>query len=44
MITVDAVDNFLGKLAGVSDPEEKKRKIIGHTFIEEFEKKEAKKT
>ncbi len=41
LITVDAVDNFLGKLAGVSDPETK-RKIIGHTFIEEFEK-EAKK-
>ncbi len=41
LITVDAVDNFLGKLADVSDPEEK-RKIIGHTFIEEFEK-EAKK-
>ena len=41
LITVDAVDNFLGKLEGVSDPEEK-RKIIGHTFIEEFEK-EAKK-
>ncbi len=37
LITVDAVDNFLGKLAGVSDPETK-RKIIGHTFIEEFEK------
>jgi len=41
LITVDAVDNFLTKLAGVSNPEEK-RKIIGHTFIEEFEK-EAKK-
>jgi len=41
LITVDAVDSFLGKLAGVSDPETK-RKIIGHTFIEEFEK-EAKK-
>jgi GMP synthase (glutamine-hydrolysing) len=41
LITVDAVDNFLGKLAGISDPEQK-RKIIGHTFIEEFEK-EAKK-
>jgi GMP synthase (glutamine-hydrolysing) len=41
LITVDAVDNFLGKLAGVSDPEQK-RKIIGHTFIEEFER-EAKK-
>jgi GMP synthase (glutamine-hydrolysing) len=41
LVTVDAVDTFLGKLAGVSDPEQK-RKIIGHTFIEEFEK-EAKK-
>jgi len=41
LVTVDAVDNFLDKLAGVSDPETK-RKIIGHTFIEEFEK-EAKK-
>ncbi|MDQ7043397.1 MAG: glutamine-hydrolyzing GMP synthase [Sulfurimonas sp.] len=41
LVTVDAVDNFLGKLEGVCDPEEK-RKIIGHTFIEEFEK-EAKK-
>ncbi|MEA2110458.1 MAG: glutamine-hydrolyzing GMP synthase [Campylobacterota bacterium] len=41
LVTVDAVDNFLGKLEGISDPEEK-RKIIGHTFIEEFEK-EAKK-
>ena len=41
LITVDAADNFLGKLAGVSDPETK-RKIIGHAFIEEFEK-EAKK-
>lgn len=36
LITVDAVDDFLGKLAGVSDPE-RKRKIIGHTFIEAFE-------
>ena len=41
LVTVDAVDSFLDKLAGVSDPEQK-RKIIGHTFIEEFEK-EAKK-
>ena len=29
---------FLSRLKGVSDPE-KKRKIIGHTFIEVFEKK-----
>jgi GMP synthase (glutamine-hydrolysing) len=28
---------FLGRLAGVTDPEQK-RKIIGHTFIEVFEK------
>jgi GMP synthase (glutamine-hydrolysing) len=41
LVVVDARENFLGKLAGVKDPE-KKRKIIGHTFIEEFEK-EAKK-
>ncbi|MEA1918662.1 MAG: glutamine-hydrolyzing GMP synthase [Campylobacterota bacterium] len=41
LVTVDAVDNFLEKLSGISDPEQK-RKIIGHTFIEEFEK-EAKK-
>src|SRR5699024_3034556 len=30
---VDASDRFLGKLAGVDDPE-KKRKIIGNEFIE----------
>ncbi|MCX6077821.1 MAG: glutamine-hydrolyzing GMP synthase [Campylobacterales bacterium] len=41
LITIDARESFLSKLAGVSDPETK-RKIIGHTFIEEFEK-EAKK-
>ncbi|MDO8454661.1 MAG: glutamine-hydrolyzing GMP synthase, partial [Sulfurimonas sp.] len=41
LVTVDARESFLSKLAGVSDPETK-RKIIGHTFIEEFEK-EAKK-
>jgi GMP synthase (glutamine-hydrolysing) len=32
----DAADLFLGKLAGVSDPE-RKRKIIGATFIEVFD-------
>ncbi|MDP7142139.1 MAG: glutamine-hydrolyzing GMP synthase [Alphaproteobacteria bacterium] len=36
LIHKDASDLFLGKLAGVSDPE-KKRKIIGNTFIEVFE-------
>ncbi len=33
---VDASDRFLGLLAGVEDPEEK-RKIIGRTFIEVFD-------
>ena len=35
LIYVDAVDRFLDKLAGVSDPETK-RKIIGNEFIEVF--------
>ncbi|MDR2811978.1 MAG: glutamine-hydrolyzing GMP synthase [Endomicrobium sp.] len=41
LIIVDARKTFLSKLKGVTDPE-KKRKIIGHTFIEIFDK-EAKK-
>jgi GMP synthase (glutamine-hydrolysing) len=41
LITIDARDEFIGKLKGISDPE-KKRKIIGETFIEVFDK-EAKK-
>ena len=32
----DASDLFLDRLAGVTDPE-KKRKIIGNTFIDVFE-------
>ncbi len=36
VIRANAQDNFLGKLAGVSDPEQK-RKIIGNTFIEVFD-------
>ncbi len=32
---IDAADRFLDKLAGVADPE-KKRKIIGHEFIDVF--------
>jgi len=36
LTVVDSVDLFLGKLKGVSDPE-KKRKIIGNTFIEVFQ-------
>lgn len=35
LVYVDAVDRFLEKLAGVEDPEEK-RKIIGGEFIEVF--------
>ena len=34
---VDASELFLSRLAGVTDPE-KKRKIIGNTFIDVFEK------
>ena len=36
LVYVDAVDRFLGKLAGVEEPE-KKRKIIGAEFIRVFE-------
>ncbi|CAM2005902.1 glutamine-hydrolyzing GMP synthase [Acanthopleuribacter pedis] len=36
LIPVDASDLFLGRLAGVDDPEQK-RKIIGRTFVEVFE-------
>ena len=36
LITVDARERFLDELAGVSDPE-KKRKIIGREFIRVFE-------
>lgn len=37
LIIIDASGEFLGKLKGVEDPE-KKRKIIGNTFIEVFER------
>ena len=37
LVVVDAVDQFLSALAGVSDPETK-RKIIGREFIRSFEK------
>ncbi|MDC0404010.1 glutamine-hydrolyzing GMP synthase [Porticoccaceae bacterium] len=36
VIRADAADLFLGRLEGVSDPE-KKRKVIGNTFIEVFD-------
>ena len=41
VIRVDAEDLFLGKLAGENDPE-KKRKIIGNTFIEIFDEESSK--
>jgi GMP synthase (glutamine-hydrolysing) len=41
LVAVDASDRFLGKLAGVSDPETK-RKIIGAEFIRVFEEEAAK--
>ena len=41
VIRADAEELFLGKLAGVSDPEAK-RKIIGNTFIEVFDQEAAK--
>ncbi len=36
LVTIDASERFLTALAGVEDPEAK-RKIIGHTFIDVFE-------
>ncbi len=41
LVFVDATDLFLGRLAGVTDPE-RKRKIIGATFIDVFEAEAAK--
>ena len=41
LIYVDAVDRFLDKVAGVSDPEEK-RHIIGEEFIKVFDEEAAK--
>jgi GMP synthase (glutamine-hydrolysing) len=36
LVVVDAAEQFLQRLDGVEDPEEKRR-IIGHTFIDVFE-------
>jgi GMP synthase (glutamine-hydrolysing) len=41
LLFVDARKQFLAKLEGVTDPEQK-RKIIGHLFIDVFEKEAAK--
>ena len=43
LIYIDATDRFLNKLAGVADPETK-RKIIGAEFIRVFEEESAKLT
>ncbi len=43
LVAVDAADRFLGRLAGVSDPE-RKRKLIGAEFIRVFEEEAAKLT
>ncbi|MGB8909705.1 MAG: glutamine-hydrolyzing GMP synthase [Candidatus Cybelea sp.] len=41
VVAVDARERFLGRLAGVEDPE-RKRVIIGHEFIDVFEQQAAK--
>lgn len=41
IVRIDAKDRFLGKLAGISDPEQK-RKIIGNEFIYVFDEEKAK--
>ncbi|HEX2529684.1 MAG TPA: glutamine-hydrolyzing GMP synthase [Geminicoccus sp.] len=41
LVAVDAGDEFLGKLKGITDPE-KKRKAIGATFIDVFEREATK--
>ena len=43
LVVVDAREQFLGELAGVTDPEAK-RKIIGRVFIEVFEAEAAKRS
>ncbi|SDO55795.1 glutamine-hydrolyzing GMP synthase [Alkalicoccus daliensis] len=41
LVKIDAQDRFLGKLSGISDPEQK-RKIIGNEFIYVFEEEATK--
>jgi GMP synthase (glutamine-hydrolysing) len=41
VVCVDASEDFLGQLKGVSDPEQK-RKIIGRVFVEVFQREAAK--
>ncbi len=41
VVHVDAAENFLGELAGVADPEQKRR-VIGRIFVEVFQREAAK--
>ncbi|MDO5357164.1 MAG: glutamine-hydrolyzing GMP synthase [Conchiformibius sp.] len=41
VVHIDASDDFMGKLAGVTDPEQK-RKIIGAEFVEVFQREAGK--
>jgi GMP synthase (glutamine-hydrolysing) len=41
LVAVDAIDEFMTRLAGVTEPEEKRR-VIGETFIRVFESQAAK--
>ncbi len=43
LIVVDAVDRFMGELAGITDPEQK-RKTIGRVFVEIFQEEASKLT
>ncbi|WP_038305112.1 glutamine-hydrolyzing GMP synthase [Kingella kingae] len=43
VVHIDATEQFMGKLAGVTDPEQK-RKIIGAEFVEVFDAEEKKLT
>lgn len=41
LTVIDASERFISKLAGITDDPEKKRKIIGNTFIEIFQEEAA---
>lgn len=43
LVVVDAVDRFMGELAGITDPEQK-RKTIGRVFVEIFQEEAQKLT
>lgn len=41
LTVIDASDRFISKLAGITDDPERKRKVIGNTFIEVFQEEAA---